>query len=265
MHGEPSRPTEPAPGAEAEPAGNETRRRVDPLLDALFDRYWRVRVDGERYLPADGPALVIGNHSGALPFDGAVVARAVERATGRRVRPLVAPFACRMEPFRRLLDAFEAVPASYEAADRLLADGEMVLLFPEGVPGTARLFHERYRLRPFATSTARLSMDRRVPVVPFSLVGAEESAPMIGRSRRLGRAVGAPYLPVTLPFPLLGPLAAVPLPTRWTLRFGPRVHLYRERRFAGGRDFEAMSERLRRTVAAQLAVDLDRRSSILFG
>ena len=184
---------------------------------------------------------------------------------GRIARALYHRFVDSHEPVSRLVRRLGAVPARYAVADELLTRDELVAIFPEGVDGVAKTFADRYRLRRFATSAARLSCDHRVPIVPFTVVGAEEIYPIVGRSNELGRAVSAPYVPMTPLFPLLGPLGLLPLPTRWTLRFGPRIYLYRERRFQGSRDYDAMAARLRHTVQLQLHRQMHARESIFLG
>src|SRR5207247_7585091 len=115
--------------------------------------------------------------------------------------------------------------ATRENALALLQAGELVLLFPEGVPGVAKTFAERYRLQQFSSGFVRLATALDVPVVPVAVVGAEEIYPVVGRAEGGGRFLGVPYVPVTPFFPLLGVLGAVPLPTKWFIRFGTPIRL----------------------------------------
>ncbi|RMD83223.1 MAG: acyltransferase family protein [Candidatus Dadabacteria bacterium] len=247
----------------------EFRRRVEPLFRFLFESYWRVEVIGIEHVPPSGPAILVGNHSGGLPFDATMVAYALssERGPGRIARPLYDRFVERFGPVREFFRKLGGVPARYAVADELLSRGELPVIFPEGVGGVAKLYDDRYHVGRFSTSAPRLSMRHRAPIVPFAVVGAEEIYPLIGRSAQIGRALGAPYLPITPFFPFLGPLGLIPLPTKWTIVFGNRIHLYRERRFQGAAstDFEAMADRLRRTVQILLRRQLRRRKSIFLG
>ena len=246
------------------------RERAKPLFRFLYDNYWRVDATGMGNVPSDGPAILIGNHSGGLPFDATMVAYAASYCAGgpgRVVRPLYDHFVEGMPTVRDLYRRLGGVPARYAVADELLARGEVPIIFPEGVDGVAKLYNERYQIGEFATSAARLSCRHRVPIIPFAVVGAEEIYPMIGRSPQLGKVVGAPYVPVTPFFPFLGPAGMLPLPTKWTISFGKRIYLYRENRFRGdlAADFEAMSRRLRKTVQLLINRQLSLRSSIFLG
>jgi 1-acyl-sn-glycerol-3-phosphate acyltransferase len=233
----------------------EYRERSEAVFRFLFDTYWRVEVSGLDSVPETGGCILVGNHSGGVPFDATMVSFALSQCAGgpkRIARPLYDGFVENMGAVRDIY---------------LLSRGELPAIFPEGVAGIAKLYEERYRLTKFSTSAARLSCRHRVPIVPFAVVGAEEIYPMIGRSTVLGRLLGAPYVPITPFFPLFGAAGMIPLPTKWRIVFGPRIYLYRESRFRGqgGLDFEAMSERLQRTVQILLRRQLGRRSSIFLG
>ena len=245
------------------------RKRVEPLFRFLFENYWRVDVLGMDNVPVDGPCILVGNHSGAVPLDAMMVAYSIssEHGPGRIARPLYDRFVQNMGPMADVYNKLGGVPARYAVADELIRRGELPVILPEGVSGVAKLYDERYQVGPFSTSAARLACRHRVPIVPFALIGAEEIYPMIGRSEQLGRLLGAPYLPITPFFPLFGVAGMIPLPTKWTIAFGQRIYLYRESRFRGSAsiDFEAMSERLRRTVQILVRRHLGRRGSIFLG
>jgi len=246
------------------------RERMAPLFRFLFEKYWRVDVTGLENVPETGGAILIGNHSGGLPFDATMIAYALSECAGgplRVVRPLYDRFVEGLGPVRDMYRKLGGVPARYAVADELLERGELPLIFPEGMFGVAKLFEDRYQVGPFSTSAARLSCRHRVPIIPFAVVGAEEIYPMIGRSAVLGKLLGAPYVPITPFFPTMGLLGAVPLPTKWSIAFGNRIYLYRESRFRGegATDFRSMSERLHRTVQLLLRGLLARRSSIFLG
>ena len=141
-----------------------------------------------------------------------------------------------------------------------------MVIFPEGIGGVAKLFEERYRLQRFSTSAARLAWKHRVPVIPFAVVGAEEAYPVIGRSEEAGAALGAPYLPITPFFPAARTARrAAPAD-----QVEPRVRRAASRctargAFATRPDFEAMTERLRRSVGVLIERGLCERESVFLG
>lgn len=246
------------------------RERAKALLRFLFETYWRVAVRGMENVPQSGGAILVGNHSGGIPFDAAMLGyalddEATEHSPRRVARVLYDRFIDGMPALADFYRRCGGVPARYAIADELLAAGEVVVIFPEGVGGIAKLFDDRYRLQPFSTSAARLSWKHRVPIVPFACIGAEEAYPLIGHSQSAGSAIGAPYVPITPFFPFFGPLGAIPLPSKWTLAIGRRIYLHREQRFLRSPDFEAMTQRLQRSVAVLIQRELAARRSVFFG
>jgi 1-acyl-sn-glycerol-3-phosphate acyltransferase len=243
----------------------DVRELVTPAFRFLHDRYWRVEVSGAHHVPAEGPVLLVANHSGALPFDGAMIITTLDLVRRRVVRFLYDRFVEAVSPLDAFYRKVGGVTASRENAQVLLRMGEAVLLFPEGISGVAKPFSERYRLRPFSPGFARLAMQFDVPVVPAAVVGAEEIYPLVGRAEGLGKAFGVPYLPITPFFPLLGLLGALPLPTKWFIRFGPPVHLT-----AGSAQGDYLQARndavvIRRRLQGMVTRLKNRRRSVFFG
>jgi 1-acyl-sn-glycerol-3-phosphate acyltransferase len=243
----------------------EFRHLVLPAFRFLHDRYWRVEVSGVRHLPRHGPALLVANHSGAIPFDGAMIVTTVELRARRTARFLYDRFVERLAPMATFYRKVGGTVAARDNASALLRAGELVLLFPEGVPGVAKPFEERYRLRAFSPGFVRLATALDVPIVPVAVVGAEEIYPLVGRLESVGRLFGMPYVPVTPFFPLLGPLGAVPLPTKWFIRFGRPIRLA-----AGDADARAQrgrieAARVRRTIQAMVRRLKAQRQSVFFG
>ncbi len=205
------------------------RDRVVPFFRFLYERYWRIEVEGLEHIPNTGAALLVANHSGAIPFDGAMIVTGVylQHPHRRPVRFLYDRFVDSMPGVGTFYRRVGGVPASYVNTARLVANGQLVMTFPEGLDGVAKPFSERYRLRPFSSSFVRLSLNHRVPIVPVAVVGAEEAYPLVARLEDAGKLLGVPYIPVTPFFPLLGVAGALPLPTKWYIRFGRPIELYR--------------------------------------
>lgn len=243
----------------------EFRDTISPIFRFLHDRYWRVEVRGAENVPRGGPVVFIANHSGALPFDGAMIVTAVNEHCGRTLRFLYDRFVTGMGPVDSFYRKVGGVPATKENAVALLEAGDPLLLFPEGVSGVAKTFSERYRLRPFSPGFARIALALDVPIVPVAVVGAEEIYPMVGRAEGLGKVIGAPYLPITPFFPVLGFLGALPLPTKWTMRFGKPIRLGAVEEEARGTRAKAEATRIRRQLQAMVTRLKQRRQSVFFG
>ncbi|MFD8552317.1 lysophospholipid acyltransferase family protein, partial [Streptomyces fradiae] len=196
------------------------------LLRPLFDTYFRVEVRGVENIPAEGGALVVANHSGTVPLDALMMQVAVHdhHPAGRHLRLLAADLVFMLPVVSELARKAGHTLACTEDAERLLGRGEVVGVMPEGFKGIGKPFGERYKLQRFGrggfVSTA---LRTRAPIVPCSIVGAEETYPMVGNAKTLARLLGLPYFPLTPTFPWLGPLGALPLPTKWTIEFGEPI------------------------------------------
>ena len=198
-----------------------------PALRPLYEKYFRVEVEGLEHVPDEGGALVVANHSGTLPIDALMLQVALRdhHTAQRRLRLLAADFAFALPAVRNLTRKLGHVRACPENATRLLRADELVGVMPEGYQGLGKPYEERYRLRRFGRGGfASVALNTRRPMVPCAIVGAEEVYPMIGESKTLARMFKLPYFPITPTFPLLGVLGLVPLPTKWTIRFSPAVH-----------------------------------------
>jgi 1-acyl-sn-glycerol-3-phosphate acyltransferase len=241
------------------------RERVLPPARFLYERYWRIEVSGVHHLPADGPALVVSNHSGAIPFDGMMIVTAVALHRERTLRFLYDRFVEQLSPVASFYNRCGGAVATRENAVRLLQLGELLLIFPEGVSGVAKSFGDRYRLRPFSPGFARLALALDVPVVPVAVVGAEEIYPLVGRAEGFGKLFGMPYLPLTPFFPLLGVLGALPLPTKWFMHFGKPMRLGPVEGEARWQRARHEAIRVRRTIQTMVARLKRRRQSVFFG
>ncbi len=203
--------------------------RIEGVLDRtvveFFYRYWfRVSVEGVEHVPAGGGALLVSNHSGALPPDAPMIAKAVkeEHARPRPVHITVEHFFKGYPGFSMLLPKIGAVPAHPANVHRLLYDEQqLVLVFPEGRKGTEKLYKDRYRLRRFGRGGfVAAAMRARVPIVPVCVVGAEEAAPIFAHVRVLQRLTGLLYFPITPTFPHFGlPGMMGYLPAKFAIRF----------------------------------------------
>ena len=196
------------------------------LMRPLYDKYFRVEVRGLQNVPSEGGALVVANHSGTIPLDSVMTQIALrDRHPARRhLRMLGADLVFKTPFVGELARKTGTTLACNADAERLLTRGELVGVWPEGFKGIGKPFAERYKLQRFGRGGfVSAALRSQVPIVPCSIVGAEEIYPIIGNMKTLARLLGLPYLPVTPTFPLLGPLGMIPLPSKWIIEFGEPI------------------------------------------
>jgi len=197
-----------------------------PLLDFLYDRWWRIDTTGVGNVPATGRAMLVANHAGILPWDGTMISLAIQREHPRPRYPrfLVLDWAFTVPFVSVAMRKVGGVVASPYNASRLLEADELVAVFPEGAKGAGKEFSERYRLQRFGRGGfVEIALRAGAPIIPVAVVGSEEIYPKVGESGLLARAIGVPYFPITPTFPLLGPLGTIPLPSKWRIEFGPPI------------------------------------------
>ena len=194
------------------------------VIEPIAEKWFRLEVRGVENIPTDGGALLVGNHSGTVPVDGLITGYAVAKHTGRPMRALGADLVFQLPLVGLLARKMGATLACTEDAERLLTSGELAAVWPEGFKGVGKPFSERYKLQRFGRGGFVSSALRaQVPIIPVSIVGAEEIYPLVGNVPTVARLLGLPYLPITPFFPLLGPLGLVPLPSKWIIEFGEPI------------------------------------------
>lgn len=196
-------------------------RRAAPLVGALYDHWWRVTATGAGHVPAEGPAMLVANRAGPLPWDAVMIAAALQRAGHpRRPRLLVGEGAFELPWISVAARRLGAVADTPGNAARLLSEGHLVCAFPEGDRGARKPFARRYRLEGFGRGEfAEIALGAGAVLVPTAVVGSEEAYPRLGAIPGVGRLLGGRSLPLALP----NPLAAVPLPARWRIDFAAPV------------------------------------------
>jgi 1-acyl-sn-glycerol-3-phosphate acyltransferase len=196
-------------------------RRTSLFSALLYRQYFRVAVNDIDRIP-EGRVLLVCNHAGQLPFDGAMLSMALllDADPPRLARPMAEYWVSRLPWVSVLAARTGALVGTPENCVRMLEEGACVMVFPEGVRGMNKLYRERYRLQRFGLGFLRLALQTDTPIVPVALVGSEEQQPGIANLTRVARALGMPALPITPTFPLLGPLGLLPLPVRYHFYFG---------------------------------------------
>jgi len=265
------------PGVEPERQLTDWGRseRVESLLDRtlveFYYRYWfRAEVDGISNVPATGGALLVSNHSGALPPDAPMIGKAI-REEHPHPRPLnitVEHFFKGFPGFSMLIPKMGCVAAHPANVHRLLYDeGELVLVFPEGRKGTEKLYKDRYRLRRFGRGGfVEAAMRARVPIVPVCVMGAEEAQPVFAQLDLLKRLTGLLYTPLTPTFPHLGPLGMLGyLPAKFKLRFLEPIRFEEEGMHEDKGLVQSTAHDVRERIQEGLLDMVGKRESVWFG
>ncbi|MEX2290781.1 MAG: lysophospholipid acyltransferase family protein [Mycobacteriales bacterium] len=247
-----------------------TEHLLLPPLRPLYEKWFRVETRGLENVPDTGGALVVANHSGTIPMDALMTALALldQHPASRHLRMLAADLVFRLPVVAPVARKAGNTLACTADAERLLTAGELVGVWPEGFKGIGKPFSERYKLQRFGRGGfVSAALRTGVPIIPCSIVGAEEIYPMIHNARVLARLLGLPYLPVTPTFPLLGPLGLVPLPSKWIIEFGEPVETQDLGGAAAAEDpmlVFNVTDQVRETIQSTLYTLLLQRRSVFF-
>jgi 1-acyl-sn-glycerol-3-phosphate acyltransferase len=240
--------------------------RAAPLVELLYSTWWRTSVRNIEQVPPSGPAIVVANHAGIVPWDALVLRHALRRdhVARRDLRPLLDDRECDLPLIGGIAVRLGAVRASADAAERILRDGGLVGVFPEGSAGARKPWRDRYRIQRFGRGgLVKLALRTGAPIVPCAILGSEEASPGISRTGWLAERLGIPLLS-TSPLFVLSAAAALPLPSKWSLRFGEPIEVT-------GRSpadaehpstVNAITEQVRERLQAMLDEDVAARTSI---
>jgi 1-acyl-sn-glycerol-3-phosphate acyltransferase len=259
------------PGVEPERQIDDWGRseRVEGIYDRylleFYYRYWfRCDVEGIENVPAAGGALLVSNHSGALPPDAAMIGKAIkeEHSHPRRLNVTVEHFFKGYPGFSMLLPKIGCVAAHPANVQRLLYDEEqLVLVFPEGRKGTEKLYKDRYRLRRFGRGGfVEAAMRARAPIVPVCVVGAEEAAPIFAHVNVLQKLTGLLYTPLSPIFP-----GAVFLPAKFRIRFLEPIQFDEQDAYLDKSLVQTVSQEVRARIQENVWEMVRERKSVWFG
>ena len=265
------------PGVEPERELNDWGRseRVEGALDRtivdfLYHQWFRVEVEGIENVPATGGALLVSNHSGALPPDAPMIAKSIkeEHPHPRPLNITVEHFFKGYPGFSMLIPKIGCVAAHPANVQRLLFDEQqLVLVFPEGRKGTAKLYKERYRLRRFGRGGfVEAAMRARAPIVPVCVMGAEEAAPIFAHINPLAKLTGLTYFPITPTFPHFGMAGMLGyLPAKFRIRFLPPIHFDEEGLHTDKSLVQSVAQEVRARIQENLWEMVGKRQSVWFG
>jgi 1-acyl-sn-glycerol-3-phosphate acyltransferase len=242
----------------------------DRTLLEFFYRYWfRCEVEGVENIPSAGGALLVSNHSGALPPDAPMIGKAIkeEHPHPRPLNITVEHFFKGYPGFSMLLPKIGCVAAHPANVHRLLRDEQLVLVFPEGRKGTEKLYKDRYRLRRFGRGGfVEAAMRAQAPIVPVCVVGAEEAAPVFAQVSVLQKLTGLIYFPITPTFPHLGLLGMLGyLPAKFKIRFLEPIYFDEEGMYSDKSLVQTVAQEVRARIQEGVWQMVGERESVWFG
>ncbi len=243
---------------------------VIPFFDFMYHKYWRVELGGVENIPEEGRTLLVSNHSGQLPFDGAMLLYGIlqNHSSARYMRALYASWFPTLPFLSDLLVKVGQVMANDENAQRLLQQDHLVAVFPEGYKGVSKLYKDRYHLARFGRGGfVRVALKTKAPLLPVSVVGAEETYISLHKSATVAKLIGFPYFPISPTFPWLGPIGLIPLPTKWYIDIGEPIptDVYPDGSENNLMLVSQLTERVRDTVQSMVNERLRMRKSVFKG
>lgn len=232
--------------------------KAEPFLRFLYKDWWKVECKGLDQLPKDGPALIVGNSAGLIPWTALMLMYALMSNPDhpRRLSVVADLDWLKDERLYSLLVQLGFVPWSSANLKRLFAKNEIVAIFPEGLSATAKPFAERYRMLEFDWTRLLPAVEENVPIFPVATLGCEESVPTIGNFSKLAKFLSMPAFPVTPFFPWFPfPFNLGSLPVRW------RMAVLRGLTYPQGTDRDNIEETAKqqsRFVEGEIQAELNR-------
>lgn len=197
----------------------EVAKGVVTVLSFFHRVYFRTESFGLDNIPPNR-ALLVANHSGQLPIDGAIIGSSLflDMNPPRVVRAMIDKWAQTLPFASTFFNKVGQVVGVPENAKRLLSMEELLLVFPEGVKGIAKPFSKRYQLQDFGLGFMRLAIETNTPIVPVAVIGAEEQYLNLGNLEWAAKLLGTPVFPVVPQ--VLVPGGQLPLPMKYRIYYG---------------------------------------------
>lgn len=232
---------------------SDTNKIILALFSGVYNKYFRVEAHGIENVPESGPVLIVANHSGQLPIDGTLIAYAVsirEKAP-RLCRAMIERFFPTVPFVGNFLNQLGAVLGDPVNCSKMLERGEAIIVFPEGVRGSGKLYRDRYQLKRFGNGFVHLAMENNAVIVPVGVVGCEETIPAIANIKPLAKLLGVPYVPIALP---------IIFPAKVILNFGKPIRFDNEE--LTEEQVTSRVEKVKKSISNLIAKGLEEREHI---
>lgn len=247
----------------------ETFAAWEPIFRFCFEDYFKVKLNGIENIPGDGAAILVGNHSGLLPLDGAMISMAMchDHPQPRRVRYLATDWFFTVPGLTEWTRETGQVRGTLENAHTLIERQELVGIYPEGLRGVGKTFAERYRVNDFHPGFVQLAIATQTPLIPVATVGGDEIFPNLVNLKSVARLIKMPFFPVTPAFPWLPfPLMFFPLPVRWMINIHPPIKLdYPPEKASDRKLVHKLAREIQYMIQRDLNLLLKQRKSVFTG
>ena len=196
----------------------KTIKKAMELVLPIYRNYFKVRVFGIENVQ-DEPYMIVSNHTGQVPIDGMLItaAFAFEMEKPRVVHSMIERFMSGLPFIGDLSAQTGSILGDRENCKWLLGKKESILVFPEGVKGINKSTKDFYKLQKFSSGFYRIAIQSKVPILPISVVGAEEMFPIVFQASAIGKKLGLPNLPI--------PLNLLPLPSPIDIYIGKPISI----------------------------------------
>ena len=227
------------------------------LVEPFYKYYFRVKTHGIENIPKTGRVLLISNHSGQIPIDGAMIGLSLflEGKPPRFVRSMVEKFVPELPFINNIFTKAGQILGSRDNARKLLENDNTLLVFPEGVRGINKIFSKRYQLAEFGTGFLRLALQTNTPIIPIAVIGAEEQIPTVANLEDFGKKLGLPALFI--------PLSPFPLPTKYHIYFGKPFY-FKEDENTTNNDILAYTQEVKDKIQNMINDGLNEREHIFW-
>lgn len=199
----------------------DTIERAINLFLPLYRNYFKVRVFGAENVQ-DKTYMIVSNHTGQVPIDGILItlAFAFDVHPPRILRSMIERFMANLPFLGEMTAQAGSILGDRKNCQYLLNNNQSILVFPEGVKGISKSTHNFYKMQKFSNGFLRIALQEHTPILPVSVVGAEEMFPLVFHARHLAKLLKLPALPFTANI--------IPLPSPIDIYIGEEYELPKE-------------------------------------
>ncbi len=207
--------------------GNEELASIQPILKFLYKIWWRVDACHFDKLPDTGPAFIVGNTSGYIPWPALMLIYNLmsDKQKSRTIYTLADLDHIQDEQIHSFLQSLNFIPWSYDNAKQLIEKGELIAIFPEDNSVIGKTITARNRLKRFDWTKFLPAIETKIPIYPLITLGVDEANLVLHNSAFLSKLLQVKAFPVSPFFPWLPfPFNLGTLPVQWKMKLLPAIN-----------------------------------------